>query len=122
MSSWALVIKLCDRLDNVSDLIELKDEKFVDKYVNETIEIMNYLLKNAKLSKTHMNIIERILYTLILLGKNDVNKISRISEVLDMYYKLKENKNSVDETLSELAKIANNSEEKNKVKQKNKKN
>ena len=122
MSSWALVIKLCDRLDNVEDLANSKDKRFINQYVNETIEIMNYLLKNAKLSKTHMNIIERILYTLILLSKNDVNKISRLSEVLDMYYKLKENKNSVDETLSELAKIANNSEEKNKVKQKNKKN
>jgi len=60
MSSWALVIKLCDRLDNVSDLME-RDEKFRNKYVEETTEILNYLINNRILSGTHIAIIKQIL-------------------------------------------------------------
>lgn len=60
MSSWALVIKLCDRLDNVSDLMD-RDEKFRNKYVRETAEILDYLLNNRELSSTHLCIIKRIM-------------------------------------------------------------
>lgn len=60
MSSWALVIKLCDRLDNVSDLMT-SDEKFRNRYARETIDILNYLLSNRELSDTHINIIKSIL-------------------------------------------------------------
>ena len=60
MSSWALVIKLCDRLDNVSDLMN-SDEKFRNRYARETIDILNYLLSNRELSDTHINIIKSIL-------------------------------------------------------------
>lgn len=63
MSSWALVIKLCDRLDNVSDLMN-SDEKFRNRYARETIDILNYLLSNRELSDTHINIIKSILSTL----------------------------------------------------------
>ena len=59
MSSWALVIKLCDRLDNVSDMKKCSEE-FIKKYVDETNEIINYLEKNRDLSKTHKNIINEI--------------------------------------------------------------
>ena len=59
MSSWALVIKLCDRLDNVSDLKD-RDECFRNKYAKETAEILDYLLNNRELSSTHLCIIKRI--------------------------------------------------------------
>lgn len=59
MSSWALVIKLCDRLDNVSDLKD-RDEYFRNKYARETAEILDYLLNNRELSSTHLCIIKRI--------------------------------------------------------------
>lgn len=59
MSSWALVIKLCDRLDNVSDLKD-RDDYFRNKYAKETIEILDYLLNNRDLSSTHLCIIKRI--------------------------------------------------------------
>ena len=124
MSSWALVIKLCDRLDNVEDLSNSDDKRFINRYIKETLDIINYLLKNANLSKTHMNIIERILYTLLLLSKDDVNKISKIAEVFDTYTKLKESKCNVDSMLEEIVKAANDSEDSsgNKVKQKKEKN
>ena len=60
MSSWALVVKLCDRLDNISDL-ETSPEEFKKRYSKETFEIIEYLLNNRKLSKTHMNIIKCIM-------------------------------------------------------------
>ena len=63
MSSWALVIKLCDRLDNVSDLMN-SSENFRNRYSRETIDILNYLLSNRKLSDTHINIIKGILSAL----------------------------------------------------------
>ena len=59
MSSWALVIKLCDRLDNVSDMNKC-DQKFIEKYIDETKEIIDYLEKNRELSKTHKKIINEI--------------------------------------------------------------
>ncbi len=60
MSSWALVVKLCDRLDNVSDLLN-SDDKFRVRYAKETFDILEYLLNNRKLSKTHLNIIKCII-------------------------------------------------------------
>lgn len=60
MSSWALVIKLCDRLDNVNDFIYAPDD-FVKKYSAETREILSVLQqKRTNLSKTHLHIINLI--------------------------------------------------------------
>ena len=64
MSELALFIKLCDRLDNVSDLTT-SDEKFRNKYVKETLEILEFLLSNRKLSETHISVIKNILNNLI---------------------------------------------------------
>lgn len=56
MSSWALVIKLADRLDNVSDLL-YADEKFRKKYIKETMEIINFLKLKRVLTETHKKFI-----------------------------------------------------------------
>lgn len=58
MSSYALVIKLCDRLDNVSDLTALPREKQLS-YVKETYDILANL-ENRKLTATHKKIIKLI--------------------------------------------------------------
>ncbi len=68
MSSWALVIKLCDRLANVSDL-EYADEFFRNKYIKETLEIIDYIVNHRNLSKTHITIIRKILQHLIILNQ-----------------------------------------------------
>ena len=64
MSSYALVIKLCDRLDNISDLQRASLE-FKEKYKKETIDIIDFIFSNRKnLSKTHLQIISEIKKTL----------------------------------------------------------
>lgn len=66
MSSWALVIILCDRLDNISDLLNCPPA-FRDRYGKETIDIIAFLLENRTLSNTHLVIIRQILENLSLL-------------------------------------------------------
>jgi len=57
MSSYALAIKLCDRLDNVEDMSSMS-EAFRMKYAHETIEILNYVeLNRKKLTGTHNKLI-----------------------------------------------------------------
>ena len=56
MTSWALNIKLCDRLNNVMDL-ENATTTFQEKYTIETIDIISYLLENRKLTQTQKDII-----------------------------------------------------------------
>ena len=59
MTNWALVIKLCDRLDNVMDLHSV-DPEFRTRYINETTFILNYVINNRDLTKTHLHIIQDI--------------------------------------------------------------
>jgi (p)ppGpp synthase/HD superfamily hydrolase len=54
MSSYGLLIKLADRLHNVSDQPSVK-------MISDTIELIDNLKKNRKLSKTHKLIIVDIL-------------------------------------------------------------
>ena len=64
MSSYALVIKLADRLDNVQDIKSAKNAAWREKYKKETLSIMNYIEKERVLSKTHMKIITAIRHKL----------------------------------------------------------
>jgi myo-inositol-1(or 4)-monophosphatase len=57
MSSYALAIKLCDRLENVCDMKSM-NEKFKKRYVTETWYILNNL--NRKFSPSHIKLIEDI--------------------------------------------------------------
>lgn len=59
MSSWGLVIKLADRLDNVSDLFQA-GKTFRDKYTRETKIILKNLKQNRKLTATQMKLISAI--------------------------------------------------------------
>lgn len=59
MSSWALVIKLADRLDNLSD-INLMSENFKNKSIKETLFIINKIEETRKLSNTHKKLIKKI--------------------------------------------------------------
>lgn len=84
MSSWAFTIKLCDRLDNISDL-ETSNEEFRKRYVNETLEIINYVINNRNLTKTQMKIINDILFKI-----NSVRNIlpDDLKEKNDKVYKM----------------------------------
>jgi prepilin-type processing-associated H-X9-DG protein len=59
MSDKALIIKLCDRWQNVSDSFS-QQESFRDKYYKETRYIMNGLKSNRQLNQVHKRIIEQI--------------------------------------------------------------
>lgn len=56
ISRWTLLIKLADRLDNVSDLKYL-DKEFAVRKKQETEDILKYLEENRELSKTHKKLI-----------------------------------------------------------------
>ena len=63
MTSWGLVIKLCDRLHNIMSL-ELartpEEIKFVNYYKGQTEHIIDALKKNRELTSTQKTIIEMI--------------------------------------------------------------
>lgn len=60
MSSYGLVIKLADRLDNVQDIATAKTPEWRQKYKAETEYIISHLENNRYLSNTHKNIISDI--------------------------------------------------------------
>ena len=57
MSSYALVIKLADRLDNVKDITTARTPQWRAKYKAETEHILDYIEKNRALSGTHQSLI-----------------------------------------------------------------
>ena len=59
MTSYALVIKLCDRLDNLSDMAGCTPEK-QKRTLSDTRFIIDYLKAHRELTKTHQKIIEEI--------------------------------------------------------------
>lgn len=60
MSSWALVIKLIDRLDNVEDAGKMPKD-FQDNLTTETTSILSYIeLNRKKLTQTHLRLISAI--------------------------------------------------------------
>jgi (p)ppGpp synthase/HD superfamily hydrolase len=60
MSSYGLVVKLADRLDNVQDIKSAKNAAWRNKYKKETLDILNFIEKERLLSNTHMKIITEI--------------------------------------------------------------
>lgn len=70
MSTLALIIKLCDRLDNISDLEQSKEE-FKNRYSNETIGILEFVLSHRKLSNIHLDIMKEIAKRLQKLNMDD---------------------------------------------------
>lgn len=59
MSSDALIIKLADRLQNISDAFTASP-RFRDKYTNETLDIISQLEKGRTLNRIHLWIISNI--------------------------------------------------------------
>ena len=60
MSSYGLVIKLADRLDNVKDIATAKTPEWRAKYKAETEHILDYIEKNRVLSGTHKKLVDLI--------------------------------------------------------------
>lgn len=66
MSSWALTIKLCDRLDNCSDLT-VCDKQFQEKYLFSTLEILEYVTEFRSLTGTQIRLVGDIVDELVRL-------------------------------------------------------
>ena len=81
MTSWALVIKLCDRLDNVSDLCN-GSEEFRERYVAETLGILNYLVDNRTLSHSQLMVTREILNKLSTVDVYDTYKDKKVDNIL----------------------------------------
>jgi len=60
LTSWALVIKLADRLDNVQDIATAKTPEWRSRYKKETEDMLSYLESNRELSGTHQKLINAI--------------------------------------------------------------
>lgn len=63
MNEDSLIVKLCDRLDNVSDLTT-SSEEFRQKYLKQTLELIEFMFVNKNLTNTHITIIKEILMQL----------------------------------------------------------
>lgn len=60
MDDNTLIVKLCDRYDNVCGLAYV-DDNFNEKYIEDTIYMMNYLLLYRPLKKVHLKIVNKIM-------------------------------------------------------------
>lgn len=63
MKQKTLTLKLCDRLHNVTELI-YDSEEFNEKYVRETVYIINYNLLNRDFSNTNLELVSDIMKTI----------------------------------------------------------
>ena len=77
MSDDALSVKLCDRLDNVRDLVNA-DEVFKHNYLEETNNIIDYIIENRKLSETHVNLVTEIKKEMLKYGNRKKEKIKKL--------------------------------------------
>ncbi len=59
MSSYALCIKLSDRLDNIKDM-KSSGKQFIEKQITSTVSILNTLKTGRKLTRTHSLLIKLI--------------------------------------------------------------
>ena len=59
MTNYALLIKLCDRLDNLNTLTSCTKEKQI-RIVHDTKIIIDYLTKNRKLTESHQKVVKAI--------------------------------------------------------------
>ena len=59
MSSYALYVKLADRLDNISDLSNTTDEKRI-RILNQTKNIIDYLTTHITFTSSQQKIVDKI--------------------------------------------------------------
>lgn len=59
MSNYSLVIKLADRLDNVSDLMDANPD-WARKYAQQTVDILEYLVNERDLTTTQLQLVDEI--------------------------------------------------------------
>lgn len=63
MTNYALCVKLADRLDNIRDLSDTSQEKRI-RILNQTKNIIDYLVLHRNLTDSHKKLIEQINFVL----------------------------------------------------------
>ena len=88
MSSYALVIKLADRLDNVKDITTARTPQWRAKYAAETNHILDFIERNRALSGTHKKLISMIRAKVAELDQPALSE-ARIHtpKTVDVYYR-----------------------------------
>ena len=74
MNDDALNLKLCDRLANTLDLVNASHD-FQEKYMTETLIIMNYLLNNRSMTDIQLEIVKEINKKVSELRKRKILKL-----------------------------------------------
>ena len=85
MSNEALFIKLCDRLQNISDAFTAS-ERFRNKYFQETVQIMDELEKNRRFNR-----IQGLLVNQIKMKLANISSIFKIKRFKDFNENVKNN-------------------------------
>ena len=85
MSDEALFIKLCDRLQNISDAFTAS-ERFRNKYFQETVQIMDELEKNRRFNR-----IQGLLVNQIKMKLANISSIFKIKRFKDFNENVKNN-------------------------------
>jgi hypothetical protein len=85
MSDDALTIKLCDRLQNLSDHFSASD-KFRIKYYSETKYIIDNLRRWRKLNRKHLNIVSLIEGLLVMMKRRYINTFDDFSTLQENKY------------------------------------
>ena len=87
MTSYALTIKLADRLDNLTDMAGCKPEK-QQKMINDTIYILSHLEKNRELTKSQQELSKAIKKEInLFFEKQEIKNKSKELETKDAYKK-----------------------------------
>lgn len=95
LSSYALVIKLADRLDNVQDIATAKSPAWRARYKAETEHILDYIEKHRVLSGTHQKLVGMIRNKLNEIPVENVNEEAKASKYKGLIMKYAFNQNAL---------------------------
>ena len=97
MSSYSLVVKLADRLDNVQDIASAKTPEWREKYKNQTLGILSKLEAGRELSNTHKQLISMIKDKLQEINSDELGEKVMKAKMFKGKKAVKENSTSLNE-------------------------
>lgn len=89
MSSWALVIKLCDLLESTNSIQKCNNDELINNYSDIIIDELNLVLTKPNLSQTHISIIKQIVKVLFTLLEKNHDKAAKLAKVIENNHEIK---------------------------------
>lgn len=108
ISNWGLVITLCDYLDNVNSIIKCNNQEIIQETIIETINKLETIISNRKLSNSQINIIKKIMKKLFELSKDNNELTTKLVQIAKSHPKLKEKFKTEIEEFNKTIIISNN--------------